>query len=132
MRGIKPDTKFANAAELVLLCKQERDPKLARRLNAIRLLMLGYERQHVAEISGVKRQTIYDWVKKWNQGGKEELVSKSGGSISKVTGKMRADITKVVDVKIKTSRGIVTGKLIHGYLKKSTTWSSVIPTPVIS
>ena len=121
MRGIKPDTKYGSAADIALMGKQVRCPKLAKRLNAIRLLMLDYGWQKVAEISGVKRQTIYRWVRKWNQGGKEELVSKSGGSRSKVTGEVRAEITKVVDVKIQTSRGIVTGKLIHGYLKKSTT-----------
>ena len=116
MRGITPDTKFGSVADIALMCKQERDSKLARRLNAIRLLMLGYKWQKVAEISGVQRQTIYRWVRKWNQGGKEALVSKSGGSISKVTAVMRAEITKVTKVKIQTKQGIVTGKFIHGYL----------------
>lgn len=120
MRGIKPDTKHGNAADIALKCKQERCPKLVKRLNAIRLLMLGYEQQQAAEISGVKRQTIHNWVRQWNSHGKEGLVSNIGGSVSKVTREMRAEITRIVDVKIPTSRGIVTGKFIHGYLKKTT------------
>lgn len=80
--------------------------------------MLNYKWQEVAEISGVKRQSIYNWVRRWNQNGKEGLISRSGGSRSKVTGEMREEITKIVDVTIPTKRGIVTGKLIHGYLKK--------------
>lgn len=121
MRGIKPDTKWGDAAALLEICTQIRNPKLAKRLNAIRLLMLGYEWQKVAEISGVKRQTIHNWVKSWNQDGRKGLVSKSGGSRSKVTGEMRAEITSVVEKKIQTSRGIITAKVICGYLKKSTT-----------
>ena len=120
MRVIRPDTKYGNTADISKMCKQVDNPKLAKRLNAIRLLMLGYRWQEVAEISEVSRQTVHEWVRKWNQNGKEGLVNKSGGSRSKVTDKMRAEITKVVDVKINTSRGIVTGKFIHGYLKKST------------
>jgi transposase len=121
MKGIKPESRYVSLEEMSLICKRERCPKLARRLNAMRLLMMGYKWQEVAEICGVSRQTIYRWVRKWNRGGRDGLVSKSGGSRSKVTDEMRAEISKVVDVEIQTSRGIVTGKLIHGYLKKSTT-----------
>jgi len=121
MRGIKPETKYIDAEGLRKLIKQEREPKLANRLNAIRLLMLGYSQQEVANISGAKRQTLLLWVHKWNQDGKEGLVSKSGGSRAKVTPEMRLEITKIVEKKIQTSRGIITGKYIHGYLKKSTT-----------
>ncbi|MHB8280665.1 MAG: helix-turn-helix domain-containing protein [Candidatus Humimicrobiaceae bacterium] len=115
---IRPNTECGNAADIFEMWKQAHSPKLAKRLNAIRLLMSGYGWQEVAEISGMSRQTVHDWVGKWNRNGKEGLENKSGGSQSKVTDKMRADITKVVDVKIHTNRGIVTGKLIHGYLKK--------------
>jgi transposase len=120
MRGIEPEIRQTDAKSLKELIKQERDPKLVRRLNAIRLLMLGYSQKEVAKIIGVSRQIILIWVRKWNQGGREELVSKSGGSKSKVTGEMRAEITSVTKVEIQTSQGIVTGKFIHGYLKKST------------
>lgn len=120
MRVIRPDTRYGNAVDILEMGKQEHNPKLAKRLNAIRLLMLGYSWQEVAEVSGVSRQSVHDWVKKWNRNGKEGLISKSGGSKSKVTGEMRAEVTKIIDVKLHTNRGIVTGKLIHGYLKKNT------------
>ena len=115
-----PDTKGGDVTAVYELCKQERHPKLAKRLNAIRLLMLGYQSQEVAEISGVSRQTIHDWVRKWNRNGKEGLITKSGGSRSMVTSQIKAEITRVIDLKVQTSRGIVTGKVIHGYLKKTT------------
>ena len=119
MRRILPDSKFGDAQALGKLVKNETNPKLANRLNGIRLLMLDFQMQDVARICNVSRSCVEQWVQKWNQSGKEGLVNKSGGSKSKVTGEMRAEITKIVEVKIPTSRGIVTGKLIHGYLKKS-------------
>jgi len=62
--------------------RKEHNVKLANRLNAIYLLMLGYEQQEAAKSKGVSRRATLKWVKKWNQGGKEELVSKSCGSTS--------------------------------------------------
>ena len=119
MRRILPDSKFGDAQALARLVKNESDPKLANRLNGLRLLMLDYQIQDVAKICDVSCKCVEQWVQKWNQSGREGLVNKSSGSKSKVTGEMRAEITKVVERKISTSRGIVTGRFIHGYLKKS-------------
>lgn len=104
-------------AELV---KKERSVKLANQLNAIRLLMLGYEQKEVAIIYGVTRRAVLKWVNKWNQGGKEMLKCKSGGYRSKVTDQMRMEISKVIDVKREIGGRTVTGKLICGYIKKNT------------
>lgn len=120
MRKILPDTKYGDIEQVAKLIKEEHNAKLANRLNAIRLLMLGFEQQEVANICGVSRRATLKWVKKWNQGGKEELVSKSGGSTSKVTAQMRVEISKVIDVEKEIDGRVVTGKLICGYLKKTT------------
>jgi transposase len=119
MKKILPEKKFGDVDQLEKLIKQERNAKLVRRINAIRLLMLGYKHKEVAKISGVSRYCLRKWVKKWNQSGKEGLISKSGGSISKIIPDVRLDITKVVEAKIYTNGRIVTGKITHGYLKKT-------------
>jgi len=121
MKPILPDSKYATAEELYKWIKEEKkDPKLANRLNAIRLLMLSYQQKEVAVICGISRKSVQKWVQKWNAAGREGLKSNSGGSTSKVTEEMKADITEVIDVKKRIDGRIVTGKLICGYLKKTT------------
>lgn len=120
MRIILPDTQYGIAEQVEKWIKQERDSKLANRLNAIRLLMLGYEQQEVARIGGVTRRCVLRWVTKWNQGGKEELTSKSGGFHSKITPEIKMDVSKIIDVEKSINGRVITGKLICGYLKKST------------
>ena len=119
MRKILPDARFGDVKTLAKVIKEAANPKLANRLNAIRLLLLDYQVQEVAKICCVSRKCVEKWVHKWNQDGKEGLVSKNAGSKSKVTPKMRLEITRIVEKKIQTSRGIITGKYIHGYLKKA-------------
>ena len=119
MIKILPDHKYGTIEQVGKWLKQELDVKLANRLNAIRLLMLGYEQQEVARICGVTRRCTLKWVKKWNQSGKEGLISKSGGSRSQVTPEIRMEISKIVDVEKNIGGRLITGKLICGYLKKS-------------
>ena len=71
MGEIKLNPNWGNVTEISLMNKRERDPRIARRLNAIRLLMQGYSRQQVDHISGVSRQTLHSWIKKWNDQGRE-------------------------------------------------------------
>ena len=120
MDTILPTKEYGIAEEIENWIKKEKDRKFANRLNAIRLLMLDYQKKEVGKICGVNRRSVRRWVKKWNAAGKEGLVSKSGGSASNVTESIRADITEIIDVKKKIDGRIVTGKLICGYLKKIT------------
>ena len=115
MRRILPDTQYGTVEQVEKWIKQERDSKLANRFNALRLLMLGYKHQEVARIT---RQGMLKWVHKWNQSGREGLVNQSGGSISKVTPRVRLAISKLIDVEKRLEGRVVTGKLICGYLKK--------------
>jgi len=120
MRKILPDTTYGDVEKIAELVKKERNVKLANQLNAMRLLMLGYEQKEVAMIYGVTRRAVLKWVNKWNQGGKEILQCKSGGYKSKVTDQMRMEISKIIDVKREIEGRTVTGKLICGYIKKNT------------
>lgn len=119
MKTILPNTTYGTEEQIERWIKQERGVKLANRLNAIRLLMLGYKQREVARIYGVTRQCILKWVHKWNRCGKDGLISKSGGSRSKVPSKLRMEISKIIDVEKSIDGRVVTGKLICGYLKKN-------------
>lgn len=120
MKRIKPTTKYAQPNEIQQWIKKEREIKLANRFNAIRLRQLNYSAKEVGIICNVSARTIQNWVKQWNRNGKEGLISNSGGSQSKVTKPMRAQIQEIVEVQQNIDGRKVTGKLICGYLKKTT------------
>jgi len=120
MRPILPEKRYGGEPEIASILKKERDNRLVKRLNAVRLLFNGYTHEQVADISGVRRETIWDWVTKWNRGGKEALKSKHKGSVSQVTPNIMAEISEVIEIKREINGRTVTGRLIHGYLKKTT------------
>ena len=120
MKRIKPTTKYAQPKDLQQWIKKERDSKLANRFNAIRLRQLDYRAEEVAVICNVSARTIQNWVGQWNHSGQEGLISNSGGSQSKVTEPIRAQIQEIVEVQQDIDGRKVTGKLICGYLKKTT------------
>ena len=121
MKAILPEKRYGDEQGISHLIKKERDSRFVKRLNAIRLLLNGYAHEEVATISGVRRETIWDWVTKWNHGGKEALNSKHKGSVSQVTPNIMAEISEVIEIKREINGRTVTGRLIHGYLKKTTT-----------
>lgn len=121
MRPILPEKRYGDEQEIACILKKERNSRLVKRLNAIRLLLNGYTHEEVAAIISVRRETIWDWVTKWNRGGKEELKNKNKGSVSKVTPSIMAEISEVIEIKREINGRTVTGRLIHGYLKKTTT-----------
>lgn len=131
MKVILPKKRYGDEQEIASIIKKERDSRFVKRLNAVSLLLNGYAHEAVATISGVRRETIWDWVTKWNQGGKEALKSKHKGSVSQVTPNMMAEISEVIEIKREINGRTVTGKLIPGYLKKTTPSASVIHKPVI-
>lgn len=121
MKLILPEKSYGDVSEIARILKKERDSRLVKRLSAIRLSMEGYSQEEVARIIGVRRETIWDWVTKWNRGGKEALKSQNKGSVSKVNPGIMAEISQVIEIKREINGRTVTGRLIHGYLKKTTT-----------
>jgi transposase len=119
MRKILPDSKHGTEADLRRMTGEEKDVKHRDRLLGIRMLMLGYSFKETGTICDVSRTCLQKWVKRWNNAGKEGLKSRSGGSKSKVTASMRADIREVVEIRKVIDGRVVTGKLICGYLKKT-------------
>ena len=55
--------------ELRRLAKTEGDPRVARRLLAIAAALDGMSREAAARIAGMDRQTLRDWVIRYNRGG---------------------------------------------------------------
>jgi len=55
--------------ELRRLAKVERDPRVARRLLAIAAALDGLSRDAAARLAGMDRQTLRDWVIRYNRGG---------------------------------------------------------------
>jgi transposase len=119
-RKILPEEKWGTSQEIERWLREERDKELGDKLNAIRLLLKGYRRKEVAEIIGVSEATVKNWRRRWNEGGKESLRARYAGSKSKVSEDIRIEIEDIIVIKREIDGRTVTGKLIHGYLKKNT------------
>ncbi len=64
--------------ELRRLAKIENDPRVARRLLAIAAALDGMSRDAAARIAGMDRQTLRDWVIRYNRGGPAGLSDHAG------------------------------------------------------
>jgi transposase len=70
----------------------------ARRLLAIAAALDGYSRAEAAEIGGMDRQTLRDWIIRFNQQGPDGLVNKpSPGGPSKLTDAHKAFLARLVE-----------------------------------
>lgn len=115
-----PESRWGDLEKVERWYREEKDAKVKSKLNAIRLLMKGNSQKEVAEVIGVNRKTICDWRRQWDDRGREGLASHKKKRVSKVTPVMRADIEEVIEIKREIDGRIVTGYIIHGYLKKNT------------
>lgn len=62
-----------SAAELRQAAKKERNPLVVRRILSIALVLGGADRKSAAEACGMDRQTLRDWVHRYNAEGLEGL-----------------------------------------------------------
>jgi len=58
-----------SARELLFIAKRTRDCRVVRRLLAIALVLEGLDRATLARSSDMDRQTLRDWVHRYNCGG---------------------------------------------------------------
>lgn len=63
----------ASAGELRRAAKKEANPLVVRRILAIALVLAGTDRKSAAEACGMDRQTLRDWVHRYNAEGVEGL-----------------------------------------------------------
>ena len=87
-----------SSKELRSLAKRVKNAGQARRLLAIAALLDGASRKYAAQLGGMDRQTLRDWVIRFNQQGPEGLINKSApGAPSKLSKKHRAFLARLVE-----------------------------------
>jgi len=85
-----------DAARLRDLAKTSRDPDQLRRLLSLAEICDGGSRGDAARISGVGRQTVRDWVLRFNAGGPKGLIDpKSPGKVPKLNKAQRQALVQV-------------------------------------
>ncbi len=83
--------------ELRALAAKSRDGAQARRLMALAAVAEGKSREEAAAIGLMSRQTLRDWVHRFNAEGPEGLVNrKSSGKPSKLTAAQRKELAAIV------------------------------------
>src|SRR6516165_6028259 len=80
------------------LAQRARNAAQARRLLAIAAVLDGASREEAAKAGGMDRQTLRDWVIRFNEEGPEGLINKpSPGAPSKLNDKHKAFLASIVD-----------------------------------
>jgi transposase len=86
-----------SADELRAFASKSRDGGQVRRLLALALILDGHTRTEAAERTGMDRQTLRDWVHRYNAEGVEGLKSSHGpGRPPSLTGAQMADLKATV------------------------------------
>lgn len=86
------------SAEVRQLARRAKDAAQARRLLAIAAVLDGASREEAALAGGMDRQTLRDWVIRFNQQGPEGLVNKpSPGAPGKLNDEHKAFLACIVD-----------------------------------
>ena len=87
-----------NAAELRLYARQSDDADQVRRLLALAAIYDGASRTEAAEIGGMTRQIVRDWVERLNTGGPDALIArKAPGKSPLLTHDQRAALAQAVE-----------------------------------
>lgn len=83
--------------ELRALAKRSRDADQARRFLSIAAVMDGASRTEAAKIGGMDRQTLRDWVHRFNEDGPDGLINHTArGPTPKLTKKQKAKLAALV------------------------------------
>jgi transposase len=86
------------AGEVRRLARRAKDAAQARRLLAIAAVLDGASREEAAKVGGMDRQTLRDWVIRFNQQGPDGLINiPSPGVPPKLNDEHRAFLTRVVE-----------------------------------
>ena len=86
------------AEELRRLAGSVKDANQARRLLAIAAVYDGMDREEAARIGGMDRQTLRDWVHRFNEYGPDGLINaKSPGRPSKLSDEQKEELQRLVE-----------------------------------
>lgn len=85
-------------ARLRHLAKQSKDSNQSRRLLSLAAILDGMSRADAARIGGMDRQTLRDWVHRFNQGGPDGLKDiHGGGQRARLTPDQKAELAQIVE-----------------------------------
>ena len=86
-----------SAADLRRLMAKQKDGRVVRRLLALALILEGHSRTEAARQSGMERQTLRDWVHRYNAEGLAGLSTRvSAGPTPRLTGEQMAALKDLV------------------------------------
>ena len=87
-----------SAEDLRALARRSRDTRQCRRLLALAAVAEGRSRGEAAEIGGMDRQTLRDWVHRFNAEGPAGLLDrKTEGPAPKLTAEQKAELAAIVE-----------------------------------
>jgi transposase len=87
-----------SSTELRALARRSRDADQARRLLSIAAVVDGASRAEAAKLGGMDRQTLRDWVHRFNQSGPEGLVNRAApGPSPKLSAAQQAELAALVE-----------------------------------
>jgi transposase len=119
------------ASELRKAASGEKDSAAARRILALALVLDGVDRKTAAETCGMDRQTLRDWVHRYNAAGLAGLRNlKSPGPGSKLTARQQAELAELVDAGPDPAvHGVVRWRRVESVpqtLRLRGTWSEIL------
>lgn len=86
-----------SSGDLRKMSRKARTPKAARRMLAIANVLDGLSREMAARLAGMDRQTLCDWVHRYNDAGVEGLYGrKPPGAPAKLNAAQRLEIKEIV------------------------------------
>ena len=107
--------------ELLTLYKTERNPRLARRIQAVYLARKALSCPQIMDITAAKRRTIQNWIRWYNQDGIEGLKDKPRcGRHPKLSAAQQQKLQKRLDAGARPSDGtcVLNGPAIQRILEK--------------
>jgi putative transposase len=98
MAAIEITREDLTARELRVASAKTGDAMAARRMLAIALVLEGKDRKTAAETCGMDRQTLRDWVHRYNAEGLTGLKNRKGpGRPSRLTAEQKAEVAALVE-----------------------------------
>ena len=98
MAAVAVTRRDLSAAELRRKAARSRDPRAARRMLAIALVLEGRTRTEAAETCGMDRQTLRDWVHRYNDEGLTGLLNRSApGPAARLSAEQQAELARWVE-----------------------------------
>ncbi len=96
-RAVELRTDYT-AAELRQLAKGSKDANRSRRLLSLAAVLDGMSRADAAKVGGMDRQTLRDWVHRFNESGPDGLKDAwTSGPPPRLSGEQKAELARIVE-----------------------------------